>query len=390
MLNTSIIEINKNALEQNIQFLRNVLGEGIRISSVVKGNAYGHGIEVFVPLAEECGIDHFSVFSAQEAAIAANVCKDTTTIMIMGMIDNEDIEWAILNNIEFFVFETDRLLAAIKTSKKLGKRAKIHLEIETGMNRTGFSGKELSRILRLLKNNKEHYVFQGLCTHYAGAESIANYLRVQNQIKRYNKLYKWFIKHNLHPNIKHTACSAAAMTYPKTRMDLVRIGIMQYGFWPSIETKIDYLSDKYNKEDPLRRVIRWRSKVMSVKTVKAGEFIGYGTNFIAREEMKIAIVPVGYSHGYSRALSHQGRVLINGHRLDVIGIVNMNLLIINTSQVPETKKGDEVVLVGKQGDSEITIASFSEFSNQLNYELLSRLPLDIPRIVTNEEKKLED
>lgn len=390
MLNTSIIEINKNALEQNIQFLRSVLGEGIRISSVVKGNAYGHGIEVFVPLAEECGIDHFSVFSAQEAAIAANVCKDSTTIMIMGMIDNEDIEWAILNNIEFFVFETDRLLAAIKTSRKLGKKAKIHLEIETGMNRTGFSGKELSRILRLLKNNKNHYEFQGLCTHYAGAESIANYLRIQNQIKRYNVLYKWFIKHDLYPNIKHTACSAAAMTYPRTRMDLVRIGIMQYGFWPSIETKIDYLSDKYNKEDPLRRVIKWRSKVMSVKTVKAGEFIGYGTNFIAREEMKIAIVPVGYSHGYSRSLSHQGRVLINGHRLDVIGIVNMNLLIINTSQVPETKKGDEVVLVGKQGESEITIASFSEFSNQLNYELLSRLPLDIPRIVTNEEQQLEE
>lgn len=381
MLNTSIIELNRNALRTNYSFLKRILGENVKISSVIKGNAYGHGLETFVPLAEECGIDHFSVFSAQEAAVVANVCKNSTSIMIMGMIENDDLEWAILNNIEFYVFETDRLIAAIETAKKTGKRAKIHIEVETGMNRTGFNSKELSKIITFLKNNSKQYILEGLCTHYAGAESIANYVRIHNQIKNYNKFYRWFIKNELYPKRRHTACSAAAISYPQTRMDMVRIGILMYGFWPSVETKIQYLTNKYDKEDPLKRIICWKSKIMSVKSIKRGDFIGYGLNYIAPEDMKTATIPVGYSQGYSRSLSHQGRVIINGRRVDVIGIVNMNLLIVNVSSTKEPKKGDEVILIGKQNESEVTVASFSEFSNQLNYELLSRLPIDIPRVV---------
>ncbi|HKK66721.1 MAG TPA: alanine racemase C-terminal domain-containing protein, partial [Bacteroidales bacterium] len=129
------------------------------------------------------------------------------------------------------------------------------------------------------------------------------------------------------------------------------------------------------------RIMTWKSKVMDTKYVKTGEFISYGTSYMARNNMKIATIPVGYAHGYSRSLSHQGRVLINGHRVDIVGNVNMNLLIVKISDIPETKKGDEVVLIGKQNGSEITVASFSEFSNQLNYEMLTRLPAEIPRIV---------
>ncbi|MBT5992704.1 MAG: alanine racemase, partial [Bacteroidetes bacterium] len=162
---------------------------------------------------------------------------------------------------------------------------------------------------------------------------------------------------------------------------MVRIGIMQYGFWSSIETLINYLSKQKSKVDPLIRVLRWKTQIMSIKNVKTGEFIGYGTEYLAQQDMIIGTVPVGYSHGYSRSLSYQGRVLVNDNRVDVIGVVNMNLLIIDLSLVPHTKKGDEVVLIGKQGDVEITVASFSEFSNQLNYELLTRLPQSIPRLL---------
>lgn len=184
------------------------------------------------------------------------------------------------------------------------------------------------------------------------------------------------------PKMLHTACSAASMSYPQTRMDMARVGIMQYGYWPSRETFINYLSTKKDKSDPLKRVITWKSQIMTKHTVLPGEFIGYGTSYMAENETQIAVVPVGYAHGYSRALSNQGRVLIRGQRMGVIGLVNMNMLIVDVTNIPNCEVGDEVVLIGKQDDLEISVSSFGELSIQLNYELLTRLPQDIPRIIT--------
>lgn len=385
MLESSKIEISKSALKNNIEFIRDIIDRNVKFSSVVKGNAYGHGIEVFVPLAEEFGVDHFSVFSADEANRVKNVCSESTSVMIMGNIDNEDLSWAIENNIEFYVFENDRLEAAVKTAKKINKTAKIHIEVETGMNRTGFAAKELKKAAKILKENKEHLSFEGLCTHYAGAESIANYVRVQDQYKRFIRLKNSLKKEGLKPKRYHTACSAATIAYPKTQMDMVRIGILQYGFWPSRETHIHYFNKhkKDNGVDPLKRILSWRSKVMNTKRIKTGEFIGYGTTYLAQTDMRIATVPVGYGHGFGRSLSNIGRVLVRGHRVGVIGMVNMNLMIIDITGLDEVKKGDEVILIGKQGDVEISVASFSELSDQVNYETLTRLPLNIPREVVD-------
>ena len=383
MFDTSIIEISKSALQNNLNFLRKILGKRVIISSVIKGNAYGHNIEAFVPIAEDCGQKHFSVYSADEALRVKSISTNGPSVMIMGMIDNPEIEWAIENDIEFFVFDSDRLDSAIKCSKKNKKPARVHIEIETGMNRTGFNHMQLESVVEKLKSNYEAISFEGLCTHYAGAESIANYLRIKDQIKSYSKTYKWFHEQGIVPKICHTACSAAAMRYPKTRMNMVRIGIMQYGFWPSDETFINYLGDKEEQIDPLKRVLTWKSTVMSTKEVNTGEFIGYGTTYLAHKRLKIATIPVGYAHGFSRSLSNQGRVLIHGKRVGVVGMVSMNLITVDVTDVPETKKGDEVVLIGTQGDLTVSVASFSELSNQLNYELLTRLPNKIPRVITN-------
>ena len=382
MIPASIIEISESALINNIKFIKSVIGENCVLSSVVKGNAYGHGIEVFIPLAQKCGIDHFSVFSAAEAYKTLKAAGRNCKIMIMGMIDQADLEWIIINDIEFYVFEEARLKTALSICRKIKKPARIHIELETGLNRSGFNKKELIEVTNLLSAHPTEFIVQGICTHYAGAESIANYLRIQKQIKIFNSRYKWVLSQGITPKKRHTACSAAAMTYPSTRMDMVRIGIMQYGYWPSKETFMNYLGKHTDKQDPLRRVITWKSKVMNIKNVKAGEFIGYGTTYLAESEMKIAIVPVGYAEGYSRSLSNQGRVLIKGRRVGVIGIVNMNMLIADISKIPGVKIGDEVILIGRQGDLTISVSSFGELSNQFNYELLTRLPGDIPRIIT--------
>lgn len=380
MFEPSYIEISRSALVNNLRFLRRRVGPRVRISSVVKGNAYGHGIEEFVPILCESGIDHFSVFSASEAERVRRACGHD--IMIMGEVEGDALEWAIANDISFFVFDFDRLHQAIHYARKLNKRARAHIEIETGMNRTGFEYEALDKVAKILKDQPESIEFSGLCTHYAGAESMANYLRIQHQMRRFRDGLKFFEQTGLDPEICHTSCSAATMMFPRNRYDLVRIGIMQYGYWPSPETFVKYVVNKKDQRDPLKRVISWKSKVMAVKNVKPGEFIGYGQSYLARDNMRTAVVPVGYAHGYTRALSNQGRMLIAGKRVGVVGMINMNMLLVDITEVPEARVGDEVVLIGHQGDMEITVASFGELSNQLNYELLTRLPHNLPRIIT--------
>lgn len=383
MSDTSLIELSEEAVERNIGFLRQEFGSDVLISSVVKSNAYGHGMKSFVPIAERAGIDHFSVFSACEAKELLNIKKEGTRIMIMGWMADDDIEWAVDQEVEFFVFEPDRLKKIVALARKCSKPAKIHLEMETGMNRTGMHNRDLRKAVEIITGHPSRFLLKGLCTHLAGAESIANHVRIQKQISRYVRLCKGLAEKGLVPEYHHVASSAAAMAYPSARFNLVRIGILQYGYWPSAETFIQFISKRKGISDPLRRVISWKSQVMTIKDVKRGEFISYGTVYLAQENKKIAIVPVGYSHGYSRSLSNQGRVLINGQRIAVIGMVNMNMLIADVTKIDDVKKGDEVVMIGEQGDLTISVASFSEFSNQLNYELLTRLPGNIPRVVVN-------
>lgn len=379
MHDNSIIEIDQTAYQNNLAFLKKNFQKKTIISSVVKGNAYGHGIEEFVTMAFESGVTHFSVFDVAEAKLIFQTLSNKVTILIMGFVSNEALEWVISNGIEFYVFEKNRLESAIKISKKLNKKAIVHIEVETGMNRTGFQQKELNQLITLLKKEAKHIEFKGLCTHYAGAESMANYFRVKQQIDHFEKIYAYFCIKDLKPKLRHTACSAASLMFPETQMDMVRIGIMQYGLWPSPEVFASFITTQKKKVDPLKRVISWKSQVMSLKKVNAFEFIGYGTSYMAKENMLIAIVPIGYAHGYSRMLSNKGRVLINQHRCMVIGTVNMNMMIVDVSDVPKVKLGNEVVLIGNQENIDISVASFSENSNQLNYELLTRISKSIPR-----------
>lgn len=382
MFDSSVIELSETALKANLTYLNQNLGPKVIVSSVVKGNAYGHGIEQYVKLAQDCGIKHFSVYSADEALRVKTALKKRTDIMIMGWIDNAEIEWAINKKIEFYVFDFERLERTIEAAKRLNKKALIHIEVETGMNRTGFMNRRIRKVIEILKDNAEFLELRGLCTHYAGAESVSNYVRIHNQYETYQKIYDRFVAAGLRPRLKHTASSAATMTYPYMQMDLVRIGILQFGFWPSPETFIDHIAKKKIHKDPLRRVLKWTSKVMSTKSVKMGEFIGYGNYYLAERNMKIATIPVGYSHGFSRSLSNTGRVLIRGQRVGIVGSVNMNLIMVDVTSIPGVRKGDQVVIIGKQGKHEISVQSFMQMTNQLNYELLSRLPGNIPRIIT--------
>jgi len=381
MTDSSVINIDENSLQNNVAFLKKKMGTKVIISAVVKANAYGHGIEQIVPLFEKHGINHFSVFSYDEAIRVYNSLSEHQTIMIMGWIADAELTDAIEKGIELYVFNIERLRLAIECAKQLNKKVCIHLEAETGMNRSGINDEGLVKAISIIKENEQYVNLAGFCTHLAGAESISNHSRIQKQLKKYHKMLTVLESNDIKPNYKHVANSAAAFIYPKAKMDIVRIGIMLYGFWSSIEVFIQYINNKTNKTDPLDRILSWKSQIMSIKEVKCGEFVSYGISYLAQTDIKTALIPIGYASGYSRSLSNKGRVLIQGQRCSVIGVVNMNMIIADVSNVANAEVGSEVVIIGKQNDLEIKVSAFSDISDELNYEVLAHLSGLIKRTI---------
>lgn len=380
----SWIELSEPALAANIRFFRRLLGRHVILSSVIKGNAYGHGITAFVPMAERCGIRHFSAFSAAEADQVLRCCRPDTAVMIMGHLPDEAVCWAVDRGVSFWVFDLARLDRAIRAARTVGRPARVHLELETGLNRTGFSGRSLPHVIKRIRSAPESIDVEGACTHFAGAESIGNHVRIESQIAHFQRRLEDLVDNGIHPRLRHAACSAAALNYPETRMDLVRLGIAQYGFWPTAEARMRFWMSRKSRSrrDPLKRVISWKSRVMSLKSVRPGDFVGYGISHQAVRREHLAAVPVGYYHGFSRSLSNLGYVLVKGERAPVRGLVNMNMILVDVSDISGVRRGSEVVIIGRQGETEISIASFAEMTNYLNYEVLVRIPNELPRIVS--------
>lgn len=381
MFHTSYITLDKRALNNNIEYLRNRIGQDVRYSMVVKANAYGHGIEELLPLVEQYGMSHFSVFSVAEAKRAYNIKNEHCELMIMGFIDDDQLGWAIENNVSFFVFTINRLQKAIEVATKLKKSAKIHIELETGMHRTGFCEDQLTEVVTLLHKHSKYLEIEGISSHLAGAESIVNYKRINSQIKTFSDYCSWFHAEGFQPRYRHLASSAGVLNYPDSVFDMVRVGISNYGFWPSDETKMMHMKNEGFEEDPLKRVLSWKSLIMSVNRVPKGRYVSYGKSYMTNRDSKIATVPVGYGYGFSRTLSNNGHLLVDGKMVPVVGNVNMNMVVIDVTDVAHVAVGDEVVLIGEQGDESISVNSFSDMNNSMNYELLTRLPSHIPRQV---------
>lgn len=377
---SSRIELSQSALQGNFDFLRQQVGTHVRISSVVKANAYGHGIFDYVPMAEKCGVDHFSVASSFEAAEVLQVCSRGTRIMIMGILYDEDVHWVIDHGVEFYVFNYRRLELALEVARKLDKKARIHLEVETGTNRTGMEREEFIRCLGLIAGHAQQLQFVGLCTHFGGAESFANDFKIQEQHQRFKTYYEICREKSCLPDYRHLGSSAAALSFPASRYEMVRVGVAQYGFWPGPDVYYHHLSQTgKQQEDGLHRIFTWKTEVMDVRPVSKGAYIGYGTAYQATHDMTIAVLPLGYSNGYPRGQSNRGQVLIKGQRAPITGLVNMNLFMVDISHIPGVEAGEEVVLIGRQGKNVINVASFTESNHLLNQEMMSRLPAAIPR-----------
>jgi len=375
------IEIDRNALRNNIGELRAMLGES-EMCMVVKGNAYGHGYDPVVPIAEQAGVRTFSVFSAREAAGFLAASDGGSRLMVMGHADHRNLPWLIGNDLEPWLNDRNDwpVLRDAIDREAADHPMRLHLEVETGMNRTGLQP-EAAFATALEIIDHDGVVLEGVCTHLAGAEDSRNWDRIERQKRAYHGFLERLAEQGVRPNKRHMASSAAAILQPDCRLDMARIGIANYGLWPTREVR----ERMHGRPDAPRlcNVLAWKSRVVAVKRVVDGEYVGYGQSYEAEGDTVIAVVAVGYGDGFARDLSNRGFVLIRGKRASIVGNVNMNMVQCHVTHIPRVQAGDEAVLIGRQGEREISVHSFSDFNMTVNYELMSRLSWEIPRRVVD-------
>ncbi len=376
----SWIEIDADALTHNVKALQAELAPA-RMVMVIKADAYGHGVDTVVPIAEAAGVREFAVFSANEASRVRDATT-TSRVQVMGHVG--DWAWAAQNRVEPWlndVAEWPRALAAAEAHVKSGGAPMaIHIEVETGMHRTGLLPDNALTILTEAQQTDAIQV-RGLCTHLAGAEDERNLPRIREQMATFAELTDRIKAAGIRVPLCHVASSSAAIAEPQWRLDVVRVGIAAYGMWPTPEVRARYDRNPRAAALQLRRCLTWKSRVLAIQDVPAGDFVGYGTSSQAIRDTRIAVVPVGYGDGLSRSVAHSGGLLVGGQRCPVMGPVNMNMVQLDVGHLDDVQPGDEVVLIGSQGDAEIGVHSFAESQEVVNYELMARLSRDLPRIV---------
>lgn len=377
----SWVEIDAASLEANIQTLRDYVAPS-ELCMVVKGNAYGHGYDPIVPIAEAAGVRHFAVFSAREAHGFLEASDGQSRLMVMGHSAHENLPWVVENDLEPWLNDPDDWPVLKHAAEAADRVVHVHLELETGMHRTGLDPDGALVIAREIHDHPL-FVLEGVCTHFAGREVLDDAPRMDRQQTVFDAFMERLGDEGIQPRTRHISSTASALLDPERRLDLVRMGISFYGLWPSEE--VYQVLHERGELPTLRNVLQWKARVVAVKDVQDGEYVGYGSSYEAEGDERIAVVGVGYADGFARGLSNIGHVLIAGRRARIVGTVGMNMIQVHISHLPGVQVGDEVVLIGRQGDREISVASFAQFNAIVNYELMARLSHEVPRVVVRHD-----
>ncbi|NOX37447.1 MAG: alanine racemase [Calditrichaeota bacterium] len=374
------VEISESAYVQNLKFFRKRIGTGVELAVVVKANAYGHGWQQIAHLAARHGADSFCVHSLDEA-LKLRSAGFQQDVLIMSHVPFARLEEAIRGKFRLVIFNQEDLVAVDAASRRLGIPVRIHLKLETGTYRQGIDADHLPGFLDALQQ-MSFVQLEGVYTHFANIEDTTNHDYAWLQLTRFQEMLQTIRERGVHPLKKHTACSAAILLFPETHFDMVRLGISQYGLWPSRETFVSYkIRFTENGEDVLQPVLTWKTRVVQIKDVPAESTIGYGRTYQTTRPTRIAVLPVGYSDGYDRRLSNQSYVLIRGKRAPVRGRICMNLTMVDVTDIPGVQLEDEVVLIGRQGNEQIRADDLAGMIGTIHYEVVTRINWDIPRIV---------
>lgn len=355
------LEIDTQALTHNLAAVK-LAAPKSEVMAIVKSNAYGHGLVEAARHLSKQGVQWFGVTTIEEA-LALKEAEVDGSVLVLGWVEPKMLKYAVENDIRLTMY-TDELLPHLEiAARKIGKKPKVHLKVETGLNRLGL---EPDEALALVKKLPWTITLEAVFTHFASSDSDGGYTK--KQLAQFEQFVRGLGP--IAPNIlRHVANSGAIFNHKESHLDMVRPGIALFGFLP--------LSD--HRE--LRPALTWKAKIISVKAVKAGSRVGYGLTHKLKNDGKLAVVSVGYVEGYDRGLSNTGEMLLNGVRCPVVGRVAMSMTMIDVSKVPSEALflGQEAVVVGRSGQEEITALDLAKKIDTNVHEVLTRLPAELPR-----------
>ena len=366
-------EIDMDAIAENFRVMHEAIRPETKMVAVIKTDGYGHGA---VPIAQmiqpEDYIWGFAVATMTEAMILRKN-QITKPVLILGYTFEEDYEDLIRYEIRPVVFKLDMTKKLSQAAIQLKKTLSIHIGLDTGMSRIGFSDTEESietiREIASLPGIK----IEGMFTHFAKADELDK-TSANRQFERYMHFAHRLEEAGVVIPLKHVSNSAALMELADMNLNLVRAGISIYGIYPSAEVSRDSMK--------LTPAMSLRSRIVYIKEIETGTQISYGGTFTATHPMKIATIPVGYGDGYPRMLSNKGCVLIHGKRAKILGRICMDQFMVDVTDIPEAKELDEVILVGRQGNEEITVDELGDLCGRFSYEFICDIGKRVPRIYT--------
>ncbi|MBU9723798.1 MULTISPECIES: alanine racemase [Bacillaceae] len=364
------VEINLDALKENVRNIRKMLPENVRFMAAVKANGYGHGAVDVAKAALEEGASYLGVAILDEA-LAIRKAGITAPILVMGYVRPENVKLAIEKDIELTVFQGEWLEKTLEFLDGTTKELKCHIKIDTGMGRIGIRTKEEGNALISVLKNSSNFIVNGIYTHFATADELdVTYYKKQQQ--RFREMVTWF-EQELEKEIelKHCGNSAATLRFPDELYNMVRVGIAMYGLTPSTEMK-DLIPVS------LKEVFSLHSTVTHIKHLPEGHGVSYGATYRATGQEWVATVPIGYADGWIRANSG-GFVLINGSKAPIVGRICMDQMMI---ALPEyVAIGTEVTLIGKQENEIVSMDDVAKRLNTINYEIPCTISYRVPRVV---------
>ena len=362
-------EIDLDALAHNVSEIRRKTGDKVRIAAVSKANCYGHGIANCFRALLDAGVDQFAVAVLNEALELRNITQDAD-ILVLGSMPIGTEEQSIEANLQHTVTSFEKAKAISDAAVKLGKTAKIHIKLDTGMTRLGFMpGEEsMNEVVKISK--LPNIELEGIFTHFARADESSKKWAYR-QYRLFTRCVDNLKSKGVEFKIKHVANSAAIMEMPDTYNDMVRPGIILFGIYPSDEVDKAIID--------IKPVMTFKTRITHLKKLTEDRQVSYNGRYTAMKGDIIGTIAVGYADGYTRAQSGKAEVLYRGKRVKIVGNICMDMCMVDLSDFPDAKVGDEVVLFGRSGNAVISAQEVAERYGTIGYEVICGLGIRVPR-----------
>ncbi len=361
------IEVDKAAIAYNTRRLVEIIGPDVALMAVVKANAYGHGAVAVSSTALLNGASYLGVASVNEASELRDAAINAP-ILVLGYTPPWAASEVIRYNLTLTLYDLDIARSFDRAAREMNARISVHVKIDTGMSRLGLLPDQVMPFFRAFRN-LHNLDLEGIFTHFSSSESDPEYTR--EQLRTFNEVVNPLKAAGFQFKYIHAANTAAALYYPETRFNMVRVGIGLYGLDPGLDAPLP---------GDFRAAMTWKTTIAEVKTLLPGTFVGYNNTYRTSGVERIAVIPVGYADGFRRAPQHWGEVLVGGQRAPLVGRVSMDQTMINVTNIPDVNIGDEVVLIGKQGDEQITADDVAKQLGTINYEVVSTILARVPRV----------